>query len=323
MTCSQQHATDPAPFRLPPTVEGVDDDRAPSLSVVLATRHAWPTLRETLRSIERQAADIGAEVVVVDGDGRALPAEPEPGSGVVWLRAPGRDVFELRALGAAHTRGAIIALTEDHCLVAPDWCDRMLRAHEAHPDAAVLAGCVLNGATQRAIDRANFLVVHGLSLPPLRSAPTRHWSPTPTNMSFKREVVPRPAAPSGFLELVLVASLLAEGKVAVDDRIVVHHDQSNGFVGTFVDHFHAGRSVAGLFGAVSPGPATRRVLTRGLLGYPRAIAERVRDVARDKPGAASEVRRALPLAVGLVASAWGGVATGVVAGPGSSPRRMK
>jgi hypothetical protein len=304
-------------------VERVDDDRAPVLSVVLATRHAWPTLRETLRSVEQPAADIGAEVVVVDGDGSALPAEPEPGSGVLWLRARGRDIFELRALGAAHARGAIIALTEDHCLVAPDWCDRMLRAHDAHPDAAVVAGCVLNGATQRAIDRANFLLVHGVSLPPLRSEPTRHWSPTPTNMSFKREVVPRPAAPSGFLELVLVARLLAEGKVAVDHRIVVHHDQSNGFVGTFVDHFHAGRSVAGLFGAVSTSPAKRRILARATLGYPRTIVERVRDIARDKPAAAPEVRRALPLAVGLAASAWAGVATGAVAGPGSSPRRMK
>ena len=301
----------------------VDDDHAPILSVVLATTHAWPTLRETLRSVERQAAGIGAEIVIVDGDGRALPAEPEPGSGVLWLRAPGCDIFELRALGAAHARGAIIALTEDHCLVAPDWCDRMLRAHDAHPDAAVLAGCVLNGATQRAIDRANFLLVHGLSLPPLRSLPKRHWSPTPANMSFKREVVPRPAAPSGFLELALIGTLLAEGKVAVDDRVVVHHDQSNGFMGTFVDHFHAGRSVAGLFGTVSTSPATRRVLARAMVGYPRAIVERVRDIARDKPGAAPEVRRALPLAVGLVGFAWAGVATGVVAGPGSSPRRMK
>ena len=305
-------------------MEGFDPNAtAPPLSVVLATTHAWPILRETLRSVERQAADIGAEIVVVDGHGRALPADPEAGSGVHWLRAPGRDIFELRALGAAHARGAIIAVTEDHCRVAPDWCDRVLGAHAEHPDAAVVAGCVLNGATQRLIDRANFLLVHGLSLPPLEAAPARHWSPGPANMSFKREVVPRPAAPSGYLELALIVTLLAEGRVAVDDRIVVHHDQSNGLMGTFIDHFHAGRSVAGLFRTVSTSPATPRVLNRAMLGYPGTIVERVRDIARDKPGAAPEVRRVLPLAVGLVAFAWAGVIAGVVAGPGRSPHRMK
>jgi hypothetical protein len=276
-----------------------------------------------LRSVEHQAHTHGAEIVVVDGDGNALPDEPDPGGPVVWRRAPGRDVFELRALGAAQARGTVIAITEDHCLVAPDWCQRTIAAHAEHPDAAVVAGCVLNGATQRLIDRANFLIVHGLSLPPLPMTPPRNWAPTPANMSFKREVVPRPARSRGFLELSLVASLLLEGKVAIDDRIVVHHDQSNGFAGTFVDHFHAGRTVSGLVGAASGGAVTRRALTRGALAYPRSIRERVRDIARQKPGAAVEVRRVLPLAVALVAFASAGAVTGAVAGPGASPRRMK
>jgi hypothetical protein len=242
---------------------------------------------------------------------------------VVWVRAPGADIFELRALGTARARGAIIAVTEDHCLVAPDWCERILAAHAEHPDGSVVAGCVLNGATDKLIDRANFLLVHGMSLPPLAESPARNWSPTPANMSFKRDVVPRPPQPRGFLELGLVTTLLAQGKVAIDDRIVVHHDQSNGFAGTFVDHFHAGRSVTGLVGT-STGPAIgRRVLARAALSYPRVIRERVRAMARDKPGTAPEVRRVLPLAVALVACAWAGTITGAVAGPGRSPHRMK
>jgi hypothetical protein len=295
----------------------------PPLSVILATTHPWPTLRETLRSVESQAAAIGADIVVVDGDGRALPGEPEPGREVAWLRTPGSDIFELRALGAAHARGAIVAITEDHCLVAPNWCERTIEAHNRHPDAAIVAGCVLNGATRRLIDRANFLLVHGASLPPLAAEPARNWAPSPANISFKRNVVPRPAAASGYLELALVSALLAQGKVVVDDRISVHHDQSNGFLGTFVDHFHAGRSVTGLVGSASEPAITRRVLARAALAYPGVIRQRVRDVARDKPGAATEVRAILPLAVVLVVCAWAGAITGVVAGPGRSPRLMK
>jgi hypothetical protein len=295
---------------------------APPLSIVLATTHPWPTLRATLASIEPEAAAVGAEIVVVDGDGAALPADPEGDGRTVWLRAPGCNVFELRAMGAAAAHGAVVAITEDHCLVAPDWCARMLQAHRDHPDVAVVAGCVLNGATERLIDRANFVLVHSPSLPPLPAPPARHWAPGPANMSFKRAVVPRPAAAPGHLELVLVSRLLAEGRVAVDDRIAVHHDQSNGFLGTFVDHFHAGRSVGGLVREAST-PPQRRTLTRAITRFPRAMLERVRDVARDKPGAAMEVRRVLPLGVPLFACSWAGVAVGVLSGPGRSPHRLK
>jgi len=50
--------------------------RRPPLSVVIATTKPWPEMRATLDSLLPQARDLGAEVIVADGDGRGLPDPP-------------------------------------------------------------------------------------------------------------------------------------------------------------------------------------------------------------------------------------------------------
>jgi hypothetical protein len=40
---------------------------------------------------------------------------------------------ELRLLGLIEAGGDIVAITEDHCDVTHDWCERVLAAHATRP----------------------------------------------------------------------------------------------------------------------------------------------------------------------------------------------
>ena len=138
----------------------MQEDRAlaecvPHLSVVIATSQPWPEMRGVLDSVYVQTRALGAELIVVDGHGQGL-CEDHGYAGVRWLRRPGNTVFQLRAIGLAEARGEVVAVTEDHCRVAPDWCEQVLRAHRENPHAAVIGGVVDNGAVDSLWDRASF-----------------------------------------------------------------------------------------------------------------------------------------------------------------------
>jgi hypothetical protein len=191
----------------------------PTLSVVLATTDAWPDLANCLAILEPQAEQTGAEIIVGDGDGSALPDKYSTNPGrVVWIRKPGASVFELRALCVDAARAPIIATTEDHCVVEPDWCERVLAAHAEHPDALAVAGAVTNGSTTSRADWANFLHTFGAFTPPLD--PTqRDRCPVNANISYKRAAFPPGPLAPGYMELQLNGRLFREGGFVFDDRV--------------------------------------------------------------------------------------------------------
>ncbi len=219
---------------------------APELSIVLATTHPWPEVERTLRAL--LAADGGEMEVIVCA---AAGGEPPAGWGDERLRVVSGDrdesVFALRARGLAVARGEVVAITEDHCVPAPDWPAALLAAHARHPAAAALSGAVGNGAVDDAWDWANFLLTFAEHMRPLDDAPAAR-APSVANGSFKRSLVSLPPAPAaGWLELELMPDLVGAGRVARDGGPLVVHDQTHGgWRGTLSAHFHNGRASAGL-----------------------------------------------------------------------------
>lgn len=130
----------------------------PPLSVVVPTKDPWPGLKDCLDALLDQVSETGAELIVVYGSGGGLPAdEASPYRRVKLVRAPGESVFDLRVRGVDASRGDLLAVTEDHCVVNGDWCAEIIEAHRRHPDAAAIAGAIENGSTERFMDWANFL----------------------------------------------------------------------------------------------------------------------------------------------------------------------
>jgi hypothetical protein len=219
----------------------------PAISVIVATIERWPAIQPCLDRLAPQVAAAGGELIALDGtqDGSGVPANPPTnGACTIRLMAPCSSVLALRARGADAARADILAFTEDHCVVSPDWVERLLRAHGDHPAADMVSGPVTNGSAQGLMDWANFLATFAEFLPPPRG-PLRRTPPS-SNASFRRRVMIGNPKPEGWLEVVLAPTLVHERRVHYDAAITVSHVQPRRVPQAMAAHFHNGRACAGL-----------------------------------------------------------------------------
>ncbi|MBU6480042.1 MAG: glycosyltransferase family 2 protein [Nitrospirae bacterium] len=299
-----------------------DDVVTVPLSVVIATTKAWPEIEPCLESLHKQAQAVGAEVLVGDGHGQGLPPDvAERYPEVTWIRWPGGSVFFLRELAMTKAVGDVVAVTEDHCTVTPGWCERILKVHRDHPEAAAIGGVVENGATTRLIDWSNFLIVFGPFTAPIENGTQRAIS-LQANVSYKRRVVPQKMSELGVMEFLFNRRLRDQGETLIaDDQLIVSHNQTWGFWGTFAAHFHNGRSIAGFrlqriswierlirLGGCAVLPVYLMWVTQGPV---------IRKKRLLKPALAS-----LPLTVLVVTCHAAGEFVGYIFGPGNSPRQL-
>jgi hypothetical protein len=284
---------------------------APSLSVVIPSRRGYATIAPVLESLAQPIQAVAGEVVVVDGRCEAPDVPPW----VRWIPVDETDWLRLTHRGIREARGAVIALGEDHTIPRPDWCAAILRAHEEHPDADLVAGCLVNVAHHSVVGRANFLLLGPPYVPPMPALPT-HRPPPSSALSFKRRLVDVLNGP-GSLETEVAPRLFAERRIAVDDRIVAEHDQDLGLLGTLANRYAVNRSTYGYSRPVDP--IRRREVIRWLLTQRQALAWRSARAACG-PG----IRSRLDLIVAAVFSAAAGVggAVGTLWGPGRAPARF-
>jgi hypothetical protein len=217
------------------------------LTIAIGSIQGWPAIRANVETFRVAAEAVGGELIVADGSGNSAPAQDEIGPHTIWLSEPGGSVFQLRRVAYRRARSAIVALTEDHCLVANDWGRQILKAHAEHPEASVIGGSVENGATGTLIDWASFFVVQSAFMAPLVSGPASRLAGA-VNVSYKRHALDSVADHEGMGAMdVLHQAMLRERGEALwaDDRIRVTHEQSLGVRGTIVIHFHAGRTMSG------------------------------------------------------------------------------
>jgi hypothetical protein len=268
-----------------------------------------------------QSCDGSVEIIVADGSGRGLPAEGVP-PGVRWIRADGSSVFQSRALGLAASRGEIVAFTEDHCRVAPDWCRRLIELHDQHPDAGGIGGAIENGAVSSTLDWVHFLIAHGPFLRPNRQG-ARLEIAGQANVSYKRKVLPPQVPDGGIHQMELNRELLRKGvELRMDDRLVVWHIQSLGLRGTCAMHFHTGRCIAGFR---LPHLSTfRRLLRIGSCAIlPAYLAVRTAITVFAKKRCRMRIILGLPFLVVFVFCHALGELAGYLSGPGNSPHMAR
>lgn len=291
------------------------------LSVVVPTTQPWPELRMTLEALAGQALEAGAEILVADGHGRGLP--DGGADGVRWLRQPGANVFELRARAIAEARGEIVAMTEDHCRPARDWCEQIVRVHAEHREAAVIGGAVMNGA-RGLVDWANFFISNEPAMPPERG-PWRAGITGQANVSYKRSALAGyPADPLD--EGLFRIDLESRGLALNDPRVRVDHVQSLGLGGSCAIHFHDGRCIGASRRSHYGHWRLRVEIVKDLMLPLRVPVATVRVIARAMRRHPSLRRTAvlgLPWVAAMTAFHAAGELAGVVAGPGDSPARMR
>ena len=303
------------------------------ISVVIATISGWPDVAEALSRVVGQVRAVGGEILVLDGSSEAAPTKVELRSrlgegedrdvdGVLeWISLPGRSVFQLRFTGYRRARGEVIAVTEDHCYVAPDWVERVIAAHAAFPDAGAIGGSVQNGTSAKRVDWAAFLLTQGPFMLPMTTGPAKRISGA-ANVSYKKRVLDRIPGDveEGLIDWLALPSALEGEQLVSDGSIRVLHHQSQGLLRTSLAEFDNGRTIAGY---------RRRQMTAGdwlrILGAPalpiyRSL--RAMRIVKEKEVPRGTLPAALPAHVWFQYCAMAGELLGYASGPGGSPRRL-
>ena len=300
------------------------------ITVLIASIRGWPDCRQAVCLIAPEVAAAGGEFIVADGSNRPVPsaadlAEVEGAACIRWLSMPGQSVFQLRFAGYRAARGEVVAITEDHCYVAPDWVARVLDAHRRHPDAGAIGGAVLNNTDEKIVDWAAFFLTQAPFMPPLANGVATRIS-GPANVSYKRRVIERLHGDEeqGVIDFLELPAALQGEELVADDSIKVRHNQSQGLVGTSRAEFDNGRTIAGY---------RRRQMTRGdwmrialspVLPSYRAVRQMriVRGKRMQEGMTTARIAQALPIHVWFQYCAMAGELLGYAAGPGDSPRHL-
>ncbi len=298
------------------------------ITALIASIRGWPDAEPAIRLIGRQTLAVGGEFIVADGSGKSAPTDAELGElapVVRWLTMPEQSVFQLRLAGYRAARGEIVAITEDHVDVAPDWIERILAVHAANPNAGAIGGAVYNRTNDKLVDWAAFFLTQGPFMPPLVNGVARRIS-GPANVSYKRRVLERLGGDDehGVIDFLELPHALEGEDLVADDSIRVWHSQSQGLVGTSRAEFDNGRTIAGY---------RRRHMTRGdwlrivsspVLPSYRAVRQMriVRGKQMQDGMTAARMARVLPAHIWFQYCAMAGELLGYAAGPGVSPSRL-
>jgi hypothetical protein len=226
---------------------------------------------------------------------------------------------ELRARGLAAARGQIVALIEDHGIIAPDWSARLVEAHAA-PVAAV------GGAIENGVDRPLNWAVYFCDF-------LRYQNPLPegetaivsdANVAYKRAALEsvRPIWQEIFHESSVTGALRAKGQKLVLSPKAVLHQYRQGFTisSAMKERFVWGRSYAATRARLAR-PSQRAFWAFFSPALPILMVARMTMMARNKRRTFSAFLRALPLTSALAVSwscgEWVGYVTGRANSAGS------
>jgi hypothetical protein len=91
---------------------------------------------------------------------------------------------ELRARGVAAATGAIVALTEDHAIVAPEWCASIVDVHRSSGEQVAVVGGPIDNASSSLLSWAVYFREFGQFQSPIREVES--FGPSDVNVSYKR-----------------------------------------------------------------------------------------------------------------------------------------
>ncbi len=300
------------------------------ITALIASIRGWPEAREAVRRINPQVHTCGGEFIVADGSGNEPPSAAqmdELGGPIQWLSLPGKSVFQLRLAGYRAARGEVVAITEDHVYVEPDWIQRVIEVHRRHPNAGAVGGAVYNHTDQKLVDWAAFFLTQGPFMPPLDNGVAERIS-GPANVSYKKRVLDRLKGvgddEQGIIDFLELPDALEGEELVADDSIRVRHNQSQGLLRTSLAEFDNGRTIAGYRRREMTKGDWMRIASSPVLPAYRAVRQmRIVRAKKQQPGmTGSRMAQVLPAHLWFQYCAMAGELLGYATGPGDSPKRL-
>jgi glycosyltransferase involved in cell wall biosynthesis len=219
----------------------------PKLSIVIAASNSVDCLEHCLSSLRRQAEAPDIEVIVATNYAQEITdgiKNNYPFPQYIYL-AKNTTVPELRTTGIAHSKGEIVALLEDHCVIHKNWCREIKRAHQL--PYAMIGGSVENATSKSLLDWAVYFFDYGKYMLPDKS---RLIDTLPgNNVSYKKSILRKIENNyrNGFFETFVNLELEKQGHFHYFvPSAIVYHRKSYSLGKTFLQHYYHGRSFGGM-----------------------------------------------------------------------------
>jgi hypothetical protein len=302
-----------------PATDGESGDPG-LISVVVVPYAGIDAMRRCLDALASQRDSGAVEIVIpVDDETTTWQALVTHVVRPRIVRAPGRlGPAARRAHGVRESRGAIVAVTEDHCIPDLEWCAAIRQAHAA-PHAAI-GGPVDKEEPDDVLGWALYFTDYGRYMSPLPEGRTA--SLTDCNVSYKRSALDAIANvwQSEFHETSVHWALAGRGETLwLAPAMRVHERRSRPISEALRERYIHGRIFAGT--RVHEVPLARRAALAVMApALPAVIAQRaVRHAARG--GRALRAAMVLP-AIVATGVAWSlGELVGYVTGRGPAQAR--
>jgi hypothetical protein len=295
-----------------------------SVLIGLVSTEDRDRILETLDSLAQGQGEHRCEVVLVDRRQDQVSAEIArrfPDAQVIPCPA-GTTLPEMREIALRHSRGALVAVTEDHCVPAEGWLAEIEAAFDADPTLAAVGGAVENGVGERGFDWATFLCEYSYFSPPVAEGPTEVLPGM--NVAYRRdalEKVPPERLRAGFWETTAHPLLLQDGGFVSRNRMKMLHCKRFSRRLFFAQRFIYSRYYAGL-----RFPSAQRVkrlaATLASFALPPLLMLRIVRAAQAKR-LGGELARAAPALAGLVVVWAAGEMWGYLFGPGDALARIE
>ena len=216
-------------------------------SVIIASVNGFPSISDCLKSIKEQQGGVDVEVIVVDAtneETREFINKNFPTVRLIKLEKR-LGIPEMRAIGMRAATGRYFVVTEDHCIVPPDWIAEIAKAHAL--GYAVVGGAVENGSRTRLVDWAVFLCEYSSFMAEIPDGESEFIAGN--NVSYERNAIERvdEDLKNDFWEYFLQVELQRKGvKFLSVPAVEIIHRKEFGFFYFLSQRFHYSRSFAAM-----------------------------------------------------------------------------
>lgn len=278
--------------------------KKPDLSVVVVVLTGRKDrISRCLSALTQQLDAPATEIIVPCAESIAdLPTLRSEFPEVTFLGVNGKRTYaELRTIGVRASQGRVVAITEDHCTVAPDWCAQILLAHQA-PHAAI-GGALEKKGRDTSLNWALYLADYLRYMNPQPEGSTNNL--TDCNVTYKRTALDVIADvwADEFHEPVVHAALQSGGHLLwLDPKIVVYQQRDVDLRAALRDRYAFGRLFASTR-AVDFSRTQRFLYSLLSVMLPGVLVARVAIHVLRKRRCVAEFVRSLPYLV-LVSTVW-------------------
>jgi len=161
----------------------------PTVSVIIPSYQARETIRDCLQSLRSQNFVGDFEVILVDSshDGTHRLVEREFSEVRITHFEKRKYCGDARNVGISVARGKIIAQIDADCRAAPEWIERIIKAHESEYPA--IGGAIANGNPESMVGWAAYFCEYSQWMPEQSAG----WmlDIAGANMSYKRGLLQR------------------------------------------------------------------------------------------------------------------------------------